>query len=167
MAYTYQQSSSSNMACTYQQSSSSNMAYTYQQSPSINMAYTYQQSSSSNSKNEPGHPEKLQKIAFSSESSASSASSVRLGEYNLRSQHETIPSGGGIEQPGPRPPPPDLPPRLSLCPRCNVRVCIKDIRREMLKTDVLKLVRVPVPNDPTSFRYVCPVCLYSPNVRHL
>ena len=40
----------------------------------------------------------------------------------------------------------------------------RHIRREMLKTSVLKLVRRSVPNDPTdptdptSFRYVCPVC---------
>lgn len=34
-------------------------------------------------------------------------------------------------------------------------------RREMLKTDVLKLVQTPVLGDPTSFRYVCLSC--SPN----
>ena len=50
------------------------------------------------------------------------------------------------------------------CVRCNARVCIEDIRREMLKTSVLKFVRRSVPNDPTdptdstSFHYVCPVC---------
>ena len=155
------------------------------------MGSSYQQSSSGNVKNEPGHPEELREISFSSEPSASSG---RLSEYNLRSQHETISKSpverwlhetpleshwtsytscaGGIEQRGQRPPTPYLPPRLAeqpissgngggdspRCARCNTRVCVKDIRREMLKTDVLKLVRILVPNDPTSFRYECPVC---------
>lgn len=85
---------------------------------------------------------------------------------------------GGIERRGQRPPTPYLPPRLAAqpisggnggigsphCVRCNARVCIEDIHREMLKTSVLKFVRRSVPNDPTdptdptSFRYVCPVC---------
>jgi len=164
------------------------------------MASPYQQSSSGNSKNEPGHPEGLRGIPFSSESSASS---VQLSEDNLRSQHETISKSpierwlhetpregpwslcvfctGGIEQRGQRPPTPYLAPRLAeqpissgnggsdspRCTRCNRTVCIKDICREMLTTDVLKLARLPVPNDPTSFRYVCPIYPMSPNVRLL
>lgn len=143
------------------------------------MASPYQQSSSGNSKNELGHPEGLREIPFSSES----ASSVQLSEDNLRSQHETISKSpierwlhetpregpwplydppytdytscaGGIEERGQRPPTTCLPPRLAeqpisggnggsdipRCARCN-----------------RTLVRMPVPNDPTSFRYVCPV----------
>ena len=73
------------------------------------MASSNQQSSSSNGNNEPGHPEELREISFSSESSASlqspssttqpSASSVqlRLSESNLRSQYETI-SGSPMER---------------------------------------------------------------------
>lgn len=102
------------------------------------MASPYQQSSSSNGKNEPGHPEELREISFSLEPSASS---VRLTEYNLKSQHETISKNrmerwfheippespwtpytpytsyascaGGIEQRGQQPPTPCLPPRLA------------------------------------------------------
>src|ERR1700722_758749 len=110
------------------------------------MAYTYQQSSSSNSKNEPGHPEKLREISFSSEFSASvrsqheTISKISMNRWLHEKPPKCIPHSGGIERPGRRPPTPYLPPRLAKqpisggngggdsprCAGCNARVCIKD-----------------------------------------
>jgi hypothetical protein len=44
---------------------------------------------------------------------------------------------------------------FSLCQMQRKGMYRRHIHREMLRTDVLKLVRIPVPNDPTSFRYMC------------